>query len=376
MPSRRSFLAGAGAALLLPPQLALAAAATDRRFVFLLLRGAMDGVGTVIPYADPGYAAARRQLAIGAGEAIKLDGMFALHPAMTRTAQLYRGGEALFVHAAATPYRDRSHFDAQNLLETGAATPHALRSGWMNRLLAMLPDADDRGLALSPALPLIAQGQVPVTTHAPSALPGVTPDLVARVGRLYGDDMLLQPLWQKAVAAHGLDAGGAAAGLPALAKLAASFLAKPDGPRLAVIESDGWDTHAGQAARLNNQLGKLDEAIGALRDGLGAAWADTLVIAATEFGRTVAVNGTGGTDHGTGSAAILAGGAVRGGTVVADWPGLGAAALHEGRDLRPTADLYAMLAGSLGEHLRLEPVHLSRELFKGSARPMEGLVRA
>lgn len=378
MPTRRSFLAGAGAALILPPKLALAAAATDRRFVFFLLRGAMDGVGTVIPYADPAYAAARRQLAlaVGDGGATQLDGQFALHPALSRTAQLYRAGEALFVHAVATPYRDRSHFDAQNLLETGGAQPHALRAGWINRLLAMLPDSDEQGLALSAALPLVARGAVPVTTHAPSALPGVTADLAARIGHLYGDDILLQPLWQKAVAARGLDSGGGGGGLPALARLAAGFLARPDGPRVAVIESDGWDTHAGQAARLANQLGRLDEAIGALRDDLGPAWRHTLVMAATEFGRTVAVNGTGGTDHGTASAAILTGGAVRGGRVVADWPGLAAPALHDRRDLRPTADLYAVLAGALADHLGLDPLRVASALFPGSkTRPMEGLIR-
>lgn len=381
MPTRRSLILGAGAGALasLMPRLALAAAATERRVIFILLRGGMDGLNTVIPYADPAYAAARRQLAIevGAGAAHKLDGQFALHPSLARTAALYGQGEAMMVHAVATPYRDRSHFDAQNLLETGGATPHLVRDGWVNRLLALLPDAASRGVALSPALPLVAQGAVPVTTHAPSALPGASADLIARVGRLYADDALLQPLWAKAVEARALDGGGGAAGLPVLAKLAAGFLAKPDGARVAVIEADGWDTHAQQLVRHGIHLSHLDAALGALRDGLGGAWADTLVIAATEFGRTVAVNGTGGTDHGTASAALLAGGTVRGGRIVADWPGLAPAALHEGRDLKPTIDLYALLAGALGDHLGLAPEHVARAVFPGlTGRPVEGLIRS
>ncbi|MDO9490396.1 MAG: DUF1501 domain-containing protein [Sphingomonadaceae bacterium] len=380
MPTRRSLILGAGAGALasLMPRLALAAPATDRRFVFILLRGGMDGLNTVIPYADPAYAAARRQLAIevGDGAGHKLDGQFALHPSLARTAAMYDQGEAMVVHAVATPYRDRSHFDAQNLLETGGAKPHLVRDGWVNRLLALLPDAASRGVALSPALPLVAQGSVPVTTHAPSALPSASADLIARVGRLYADDALLQPLWAKAVAARGLDSSGAAAGLPVLAKLAAGFLAKPDGARVAVIESDGWDTHAQQLVRHGIYLSHLDAALGALKDGLGAAWADTLVVAATEFGRTVAINGTGGTDHGTASAALLAGGAVRGGRVVADWPGLAPSALHEGRDLRPTTDLYALLAGTLAEHLGLDGERAGRVLFPGATiRPLEGLIR-
>ena len=380
MTTRRSLILGAGAGALasLMPRLALAAAATERRFVFILLRGGMDGLNAVVPYADPGYAAARKQLAIevGSGAGHKLDGHFALHPALARTAALYRQGEAMAVHAVATPYRDRSHFDAQNLLETGGGKPHLVKDGWLNRLLALLPDSASRGVALSPALPLIAQGPVPVTTHAPSALPGASADLMARVDRLYADDALLQPLWAKAIEARRLDSSGAAAGLPVLAKLAAGFLTKPDGARVAVIESDGWDTHAQQLIRHGIYLSHLDAALGALKEGLGTAWADTLVVAATEFGRTVAVNGTGGTDHGTASAVLLAGGAVRGGRVVADWPGLAPAALHEGRDLRPTTDLYALLVGALSDHFALDGEAAGRALFPGaSIRPLEGLIR-
>ncbi len=165
------------------------------------------------------------------------------------------------------------------------------------------------------------------------------------------------------------------------AEAAARFLAAADGPRIAVIEASGWDTHANQGAetgQLANRLAGLDAGVAKLRTGLGEAWEDTVVAIVTEFGRTVRVNGTRGTDHGTAGAAILVGGAVRGGRVLADWPGLAPRALHEGRDLRPTTDLRALFKAVLAEHLGLDTGFIDREVFPGSgaARRLDGLIRA
>ena len=318
MLTRRSLLgrAALGGVVALTPRLAFAAAPTDRRFVFIILRGAMDGLAAVMPVGDPFYAGLRGALATpGQGPTTKLDAMFALHPALASTATMYAGGEALFVHAVASPYRERSHFDAQNVLETGGTAAYELKDGWLNRLVGALPPAKDSAIAIAATVPMALRGAAPVGSYAPSALPQANDDLLARVGALYAGDAQLHPLWSSAMDARMLaGADGAGKGNPeALGKLAATFLAKPDGPRLATIEIGGWDTHAAQAQRLNNNLKQLDATLAALKTGLGPAWAKTVVLAATEFGRTAAVNGTGGTDHGTGGVAVVAGGAVKGG---------------------------------------------------------------
>jgi uncharacterized protein (DUF1501 family) len=377
MLDRRTLISAAAAALALP-RLALAAAPTERRFIFIILRGAMDGIGTVIPYADPAYAPARRQLAETATAPAKIDGLFALHPALAATAGLFAGKEALAIHAVASPYRERSHFDGQNILETGGVAAYVHKDGWLQRLLAAIA-APPAAIAVAPTVPPILRGDRPVASFAPSRLPDASDDLIARVSQLYEADPLLHPLWGEALAARALagDAGKGRQQLPELARIAADFLASAEGPRIAVLEHDGWDTHAGQPARLANQLRQLDAALAALKLGLGNAWAQTVVVAATEFGRTVAANGTGGTDHGTASAAFVAGGAVAGGRVVADWPGLAPANLSDGRDLRPTTDLYAVLLGILAAHFTLDPALLAPALFPdhGGLRPVQGLLR-
>jgi uncharacterized protein (DUF1501 family) len=365
---RRDFLyaASLGVGLLVAPRRALATVPGRQCFVFVIQRGAADGLNTVIPYGDPGYARQRGALAIDAGAAIKLDGMFALHPSLVETGKMYGVGQALFVHAVASPYRDRSHFDGQNVLETGGAQPYAVKDGWLNRLVGLMPVSGDGAVAIAPTVPLALRGPAPVTSYAPSALPQASDDLLARVTQLYASDAQLHGLWAEAMAARGL-AGDAPDGPrqdPAsLGKFAAAFLARADGPRIAMIETGGWDTHSGQTGRLALQLRNLDALLAALRDGLGAAWADTTVLVATEFGRTVAANGTGGTDHGTASAAMLVGGAVKGGRVVADWPGLAAGALYEGRDLKPTQDMDALIAGAVAECFALDHERVARTLF-------------
>ncbi len=382
MLDRRSFLttAGVAASFALAPRMAFAAAATERRFVFIIQRGAADGMGVVAPVGDPAFVGARGDLAADFASAPRLDAMFALHPAMTNTLAMYRGGEALFAHAVASPYRDRSHFDGQNVLETGGAGAYQVRDGWMNRMLGVVPRDDASAIAVAASVPMALRGPHDVASYAPSNLPQASDDLLARVSMMYQGDHQLHGLWAEALGTRELtsDLGqGNGANAAATGTLAAKLLAAPGGAKIAMIETGGWDTHTQQRQRLTQQLKGLDAMVGALRTGLGPLWADTVVLVATEFGRTVAVNGTGGTDHGTGSATMLFGGAVKGGRVMADWPGLKTAALYEARDLKPTLPLDAFIGGAVAGHYGLDPSRTTTTLFPGAPRSaaVEGLVR-
>ena len=370
--NRRQFLQhlslAAGASLILPvtgfAKLKLLNANTDRRFIFIIQRGAADGLNTVIPYADPYYAKLRGALAIDSAQAFKLDGMFALHPSLAETAKLYSAGQALMVHAVASPYRERSHFDAQNVLETGGASPYQLKDGWMNRLLTLLPSTQNQAIAFASTVPMALRGKIEVASYAPSALPQASDDLLMRVSQLYANDAQLNPIWAAAMDARNMSDDTSNKQDPAsFGKLAASFLARTDGPRIAMIETGGWDTHTAQDSRLARQLKSLDTLIGALHTGIGGAWAKTTIIVATEFGRTAAANGTGGTDHGTGSAAMILGGDIKGGRVIADWPGLNASNLYEDRDLKPTLNLDTLIAAITSASFNLAPEQVSNTLF-------------
>lgn len=370
MLSRRSFIAAGGAASALAtlgfPSIAFARAETDRRFVFIIQRGAADGLHIVAPTGDPAYAGLRGDFAQDLVQGTKLGSFFTLHPALSQTARMYEDRQALFVHAVASPYRDRSHFDGQNVLETGGSAAYRLRDGWINRLLGLLPAGEAKALALSTTVPMALRGTYEVSSYAESQLPSPTDDLLARVSALYAGDQQLHGLWSAAMdtrmkAGDAMGAGGGQTGT-ATGALAAKMLSG-EGARIAMIETSGWDTHSGQRGRLNVQLRSLDQLLGSLKTGLGADWANTLVVVATEFGRTARPNGTAGTDHGQASAAMLLGGAVAGGRVVADWPGLSQGALYEGRDLRPTTDLDALIAGALAQHYRLEPARVMATLF-------------
>ncbi|MBA4763275.1 DUF1501 domain-containing protein [Sphingomonas sp.] len=379
---RNLVLTGAAGALSLgfAPRLAFAQAASDRRFVFIIQRGAADGLGTLAPVGDPAFAAQRGVLAQDFADAAKLNAMFALHPNLKNVAQMYAAKEALFVHAVASPYRDRSHFDAQNVLETGGVAAYQLKDGWMNRLLSVLPDDARKGIAIAATIPMALRGKVEVASYAPSVLPDASDDLLGRVAMLYAQDPQLHAIWEQATATRTLTGDLAAnngRNAAATGALAARLLAADNGARIAMIETGGWDTHAGQRGRLGAQLNGLDQMIAALKTGLGPLWGKTMVLVATEFGRTVKVNGTQGTDHGTGSVAWLLGGAVQGGRVVADWPGLSDAALYEGRDLRPTAGLDAVIGSAAAAHFGVDPARAMPALFPGqkSARMLDGLVR-
>lgn len=392
---RQTFgFAAAGAAALSFPRAGFAAV-SDKRLVFVILRGGMDGLAAAPPIGDPDYVRARNGLALPAEQTLKLDALFALHPALKNTFAMAQAGEMRLVQAVATAYRDRSHFDAQNVLESGAGSPFARDSGWLNAALQSMPQArkdarKELGVALSDQTPLALRGAAPIATWAPSPLPHADEDTIARLMDLYRrTDPALAAALDAATAANGVAAAsgvmGAARGggraLAPLAKAAAGFLKQPGGPVAAVIDVTGWDTHANQGlaqGTLARTLGVLDEGLGALKAELGPAWANTVVIVATEFGRTVAMNGNGGADHGTAGAAFLLGGAIRRGGAVADWPGLSQAKLYQNRDLRPTTDLRAVLKGVLHDHLGVASSTLAESVFPDSAavKPIEGLVAA
>lgn len=395
MLSRRLFMAGAVTAALTTWQRPVfAAGAGDARLVVVILRGALDGLAAVAPVGDPQYEAARGGLAFDdVGAMLPLDGDFALNPALRHLHVAWQAKQLLVAHAVATPYRERSHFDGQAVLENGLAAPAGSADGWLNRALRHLPSGATPprgGLALDQNVPLILRGAVPVTTWAPSILPGPDEDFLARLADLYSDDPGLSARLSEASGVAGLVGmeGRVKPGRPdrdGLARLGQStaaagrFLAADDGPRVAVLDAGGWDTHANQGTEqgaLAVRLRGLDTAIASLQSALGAAWRHTVVMVVTEFGRTVAVNGSRGSDHGTATCALLVGGAVRGGRVLADWPGLRQADLYQGRDLQPTLDLRAVAKGLLAEHLGLDAAVLERDVFpdSGGARPVRGLV--
>ena len=391
---RRTFLQSALAAPLVAalPRLVFADVDTDARFVLVILRGALDGLAAVPAYGDGGYAAKRGALAITAPQH-RLDGLFALNPGLPHLHERYLAKELVVFHAVASPYRERSHFDGQNLLENGTTRAGLSHDGWLNRALAVLPAArvrtsEELAVALSQNLPLVLRGDERVNSWAPSRLPPTDADTLQRIEDLYSTDPYFAQRLQAALMANDVAGGG---GMMAgnrdplgqfdqIAAAAARLLAPANGARIAVLEASGWDTHANQGAdqgQLANRLRALDAGLDTLRTTLGPVWNRTAVMIATEFGRTVAVNGTRGTDHGTATCAFLTGGAVAGGRVVADWPGLATSSLYQGRDLQPTLDLRSVFKAVLAEHLNVGESDLETEVFPDSAaaRPMAGLIR-
>jgi uncharacterized protein (DUF1501 family) len=394
--SRRALLLGGAsfAAWAYLPKFARAADGRDPRLIVVILRGALDGLATVAPIGDPDYAGLHGSIALassGPNAAPMLDSFFALHPSMPEFARMYREKHAAVVHAVATSYRDRSHFDGQDVLESGFAGPGRVQSGWLNRALEALPKGDRimSGLAIGPTTPLVLRGAAPTVAWAPVALPQAADDTAARLVELYrhrdpalataltqglqldkvaqGDDMKPKP---------GTNGAGA---MKLVARGAAKLMSADDGPRIAALAFDGWDTHAnegGAVGRLAQLLSGLDGALAEFETGLGERWRDTVVVVATEFGRTARINGTDGTDHGTGTVALLAGGAVKGGRVISDWPGLKPASLYEGRDLAPTTDLRAVMKGVLHDHLGVAERVLAESVFPDSApvKPVKGLL--
>jgi uncharacterized protein (DUF1501 family) len=440
---RREFLHAGAMALggaFLTSRLAFARTGSGKsRFIFIVMRGALDGLAAAPSYGDPDYAGLRRELAIKApgspGGALPLDGFFGLHPGLTFLHDSYAARELVVFHAIASPYRERSHFDGQDVLENGSPQAHAVQTGWLNRALASLQSGHGQpkelGVALGQNVPLVMRGPASVTSWSPSKLAALDEDTLERITDLYAGDPLLAARLADALAAdaiadsvgapmqaaaaetvaHAVTAdmssagtGHAGAADPAagranmfpnqpllqrakpmryteLVRAAAGFLRRDDGPQVAVFDTTGWDTHANEGSaegQLAGRLAALDAGLRTLKDELGPIWADTAVLLATEFGRTAATNGTRGTDHGTATAAFLLGGAVQGGRVVADWPGLSARSLYQGRDLKPTTDLRSVLKGVLSEHLLVSSSALESSVFPNSAaaRPIKDLLRA
>jgi uncharacterized protein (DUF1501 family) len=417
-PTRRELLLASGTlfAWAYLPKGALAEG-RDPRLLIIVLRGALDGLAAVAPVGDPDWIRLRGEKGLNLQSAtpgLPLDSMFALNPAMPNLHRMYKGGEATVVHAVATPYRERSHFDGQDLLESGLPQVGSARSGWLNRALGALepaglanPKARD-AFAVGPIAPLIVRGPAPVLAWTPPRLPPASDDTMMRLLDLYRhtDPSLARVLEERmglaAIAgAGGMDGGAAQNAQPAAAPngqprplagaaqvrayfaesagAAAKFLAGADGPRIGALAFDGWDTHADEGAiggRLAALLSALDGAIAAIETNMRSAWRETVVAVVTEFGRTARINGTEGTDHGTATVALLAGGALKGGRVVADWPGLKESNLYQNRDLKPTADLRAVLKGLLRDHLRLDDKTLASTVFPDSAavKPMSGLL--
>ena len=396
MTSRRALLLGGAsfAAWGYLPKFARAADGRDPRLIVVILRGALDGLATVAPVGDPDYAGLHGAIALtpdGPHAAVMLDSFFALHPSLPEFARMYRDKHAAIIHAVATPYRDRSHFDGQDVLESGFAGPGRVQSGWLNRALETLPRGERvmSALAVGPTTPLVLRGAAPTVGWSPVALPQADDDTAMRLVELYRhrDAALASALSQGLQldkAAQGDEmkpkpgANGPAA-MRQVARGAAKLMSADDGPRIAALAFDGWDTHAnegGPVGRLAQLLSGLDGALAEFEGGLGERWRDTVVVIATEFGRTARINGTAGTDHGTGTIALLAGGAVKGGRVISDWPSLKPASLYDGRDLKPTTDLRAVVKGVLTDHLGIGERVLAETVFPDSAasKPMRGLV--
>ncbi|MDP2204942.1 MAG: DUF1501 domain-containing protein [Alphaproteobacteria bacterium] len=395
--SRRLLLQSLGGMALLPLcgglRVSFAAAPGDARFVFIILRGAMDGLAAAVPYGDKNYAAVRGNMALPKSALVPVDNFFALHKSFESFGGLFKSGEAAVVHAVSTPYRERSHFDAQNVLECGAARPHGARDGWLNRALdVMNVPTTTPGLAVGQTIPLALQGRVDVGSWSPAG-DGLPPDaLLIALQDMYSGDAAFESALSQAIGIHDIAddgkmggqrlRGGNARGrahMESTIKTVGKIIADPNGPRIATLEIGGWDTHAQQgleSGALANNFATLDAAFGALKDALGPFWSQTIVLAATEFGRTVAGNGTGGTDHGTASCALIAGGRVNGGKVYAQWPGLDKTQLHQGRDLHPTTDLRQVAKAVLQSHLGLAAGDVERHIFpeSGNVRPLAGLI--
>lgn len=376
-PSRRRFLAALGstAVLTLWPGLSTAATGGQTRLVVVLLRGAMDGLHLLPPRGDADYLRHRGELAVR--DALTLDGSFGLHPKMTFAHALYAEKQLLPLVAVAPPYRQRSHFDAQDCLENGTATPGGARDGWIGRCIEAM--ATSEGVAIAQVMPLSMRGSERTGIWSPP-LPRDLPDaLIQQLQPLYAADARLAPVFADAMEGAATEMGDrrGAFRLPDAMAAAAKRMRGPDAARIAFVEDSGWDTHRGQQLALDRKFGELDAGLRAIREGLAEDWNRTAVVVVTEFGRTVASNGSAGTDHGVGGMALLAGGAVRGGRVGGDWPGLAAGALFEGRDLRPTTDMRALFKGLLISHLALPEAALETRIFPDSraVRPLEGLLR-
>jgi uncharacterized protein (DUF1501 family) len=415
-PTRRGLLATAAGLGLTVQFLGVPALAADadlarRKVVVIICRGGMDGLSVAPPVGDVDYRALRGELAMK--DVLPLDGTFGLHPQLTATHALAKAGEARIVPAVATPDRARSHFEAQDVLESGAAGVYATTSGWLNRATEVL-QAHRRtdAISIGPTAPLILRGKVQTASWSPGRVVDAEARLPTLLMDLYRNDPLLGPALARGLATETMakdvtamtaqpapmpgpaNAGGLNGVTPLQAQLVrgaaqqgreasrvlgtslAGFMREPGGPTVAAISLDGFDSHANQAGLIATRLAALDAVIDGLHMGLGPEWKNTVVLVATEFGRTARVNGTAGTDHGTASTALVLGGALKPGGIVGDWPTLKQSALFENRDVAPTLDMRGLFKGVLAEHMAVDKGALEKVVFPESAaaRPVAGLV--
>ena len=382
---------GAYTALFDHPGMSWAETVTDRRLVVILLRGGLDGINTVVPYADPAYRTARGSLTLnGPGEPdgiIDLDRYFGLHPKLASLGPFFAKGELAAVHAVGLPPSGRSHFDSQDVLENGTNRPLGTRDGWLNRALAKLgsnePAGRRLGLSVGSSLPMILRGSAGVASWAPEFLPSLEPAFLDKVETLYMDDPLLRSMLARGIQTDAMmakllsDSGQTpvhrrkrkSTEIEMMVAAVGKLLASADGPRVAVFDTGGYDTHANQGTAtgaLARNLESLATGLTVLAETLQPVWDRTVIVTATEFGRTVVANGTGGTDHGTASASLLLGGAVNGGHIFGSWPGIESRHLYEGRDLATTTDMRSLFKGLLRDHLGLEEEILDSAVFPGS----------
>ena len=387
---RRDFVLGmcaGGLATFAAPMVSFARVPGRGRLVFVLLRGGFDGLAAVVPYGDPGYRSLRGSMAYSESDLVELGDGFGLTPGLAPLLELWDGDELAVLHAMAIPYRTRSHFDGQAILETGLGSPDGASDGWLNRLLQVM-DGERAGLAVAAGLPRSLSGEYPVATWSPVELGVLDDGYLERLHVLYRADRALYDrfeagLQMREVALEGgmadpMRGRGRQGRIAPVMRAAARFVSAPDGPNVAAVEFGGWDTHANQGmagGNLDRLLGQLAEGIMAFRQEAGAGWADTTMVVMTEFGRTARPNGTGGTDHGTAGAGFVIGPGVSKSGVVTDWPGLGERDLYEGRDLKPTLDTRAILKGVIGGVFDLTAAQTGR-VFPGSngVRPIYDLI--
>jgi uncharacterized protein (DUF1501 family) len=358
---------------------AFASETASRKLVIIICRGAMDGLSVAPPRNDQAYLDLRGAIAIKPDKALPLSSDFGLHPKLANLQRLALAGQARIAPAVAIPLRIRSHFEAQDELETGAGKLYGATTGWLNRTIEALGATHPaRALAVAPQAPLILRGPAPTDTWSPGGKFNPNGNrLTGLLQDLYRDDPLLGPALANGVAveteAMEINAKGAALkpdDVKDFATGAARFLSNPNGPAIAVISVGGFDTHANQGAedgQLAGRLSNLDGVIAGLESGLGAEWKNSVVVVATEFGRTARINGTRGTDHGTASTLILAGGALKAGGMIGDWPGLADHQLFENRDTAPTLDVRQVFKGVLIEHLGLDRHKADTVVFPDSA---------
>ncbi|NNE59046.1 MAG: DUF1501 domain-containing protein [Hellea sp.] len=384
MMDRRKLIKSTAAALLatgMMPKIAFANVPTNKRFVLMFLRGGLDGLHAMPPFADPNYKRLRPNIVVE--NPIKLGGYFGLHPSLRPLMPLYRQNQLLFIPASSTDYRQRSHFDGQNFLENGSGRPYGALDGWLNRAIVSLNGGDQRlGLAIGQQVPLILQGSGNIQTWSETRLPELSDDFLQRLSHIYKDDEIFAKAFADAQNREGPNLSmrpgmGPIRGqdLTRSAKVVADLLSRRDGPRIAVLESQGWDTHFDQDRRLNGLLAGVADAITTLRSDMRSVWTDTVVLVVSEFGRTAAQNGNKGTDHGTGGLAMLAGGAIKGGRITGYWPGLKRSALYEGRDLRAVNSYEGIFKSILIGHLGLIDTVIADQILPGNrTEPMPGLL--